>query len=59
MTRSVGQKLFAAVEEKHVEQVRVDYKEQTPSLFDKGMSADNTLLKVLAIGRVHQFDYLR
>ena len=57
--RSVGQQLFIAVEDDDVEKVRVDYKEQTPSLFNKGMANDNTLLQVLAIGRVHGFDYLR
>ena len=56
---SVSQKLFDKVKLDDVEQARVDYKEQTPSLFDKGMSNDSTLLKVLAIGRVHGFDYLR
>ena len=57
-THSVGQSLFDAVKEDAVEQVRVDYKEQTPSLWDNGMANDNTLLQVLAIGRFHNFDFL-
>ena len=55
---SVGEGLFDAVTGDHVDQVRKDYKEQIPSIFDKGMANDSMLLQVLAIGSVHGFDFL-
>lgn len=58
-SRSVGQKLFDAVEHQHVEQTRKDYEAQIPSLYDKGFDGDGALIYVLAVGRVHGFDYLR
>ena len=55
---SVDQTLFDAGEDNDDEKVLIDYKGQIPSLFDKGIANDNTLLRVLAIGRRHEFDYL-
>ena len=47
------------MDDKDEEMVREVYTEQTPSLWNKGMANDKTILWVLAIGRVHRFDYLR
>ena len=49
---------FEAASGRDVEQIWKVYKEQIPSLFDKGMSTDRELLIILAVGRAEHFDYL-
>ena len=55
----VDSSLFARIRAEDVIQVKRDYQAQTPCLWDQGMSNDPGLLYMLAVGRVHGFDYLR